>query len=280
MSHTPSSIESKNAFAVAVDDGVATVTLLGPGKGNAMGPDFWRECPAVFQALSADDAVRAVVVRGSGAHFSFGLDLMAMAAELGPLLQTGAGVVERAKLLDVIASMQAGPDAVFRCKKPVIAAIHGWCIGGAIDFVAACDVRLASSTAKLSVREVKVAMVADVGTLQRLPHIIGEAHTRELAFTGKDIDAARAKAVGLVNDVYDGDDALFAAARGLAVDIAHNPPHVVQGIKAVMNARIAPAIAEGLRQVATWNAAFLSSEDLGEAMAAFAEKRAPRFQGR
>ena len=182
------------AFRVDVADGIADVQITGPGKGNAMGPDFWRECPAVFRALDVDDSVRVVIVRGAGRCFSFGLDLLAMAGELGPLLQQGAGVRERERLLDVIGEMQAGPDAVFRCRKPVIAAIHSWCLGGAIDLVSACDVRLASQSAMLSVREVKVAMVADVGTLQRLPHIIGEGHARELAMTGKDIDAAHANA--------------------------------------------------------------------------------------
>lgn len=205
---------------------------------------------------------------------------MAMAGELGPLLSTSAGPVERTKLFDVIQRLQAGPEAVARCRKPVIAAIHGWCIGGAIDLVAACDIRVAPATAKLSVREVKVAMVADVGTLQRLPHLIGEAHTRQLAMTGQDIDAARAFAIGLVTEVFADDDALVAGAAALARDIAASPPLVVQGIKRVMNARLQGGISDGLRQVATWNAAFLASDDLGEAMAAFAEKRAPRFQGR
>ena len=267
------------AFRVDVKDGIADVQLTGPGKGNAMGPDFWRECPAVFRALDVDDSVRVVIVRGAGRCFSFGLDLLAMAGELGPLLQQGAGVRERERLLDVIGEMQAGPDAVFRCRKPVIAAIHSWCLGGAIDLVSACDVRLASQSAVLSVREVKVAMVADIGTLQRLPHIIGEGHARELAMTGKDIDAAHAKRIGLVNDVFADDDALLVAARAMAADIAANPPHVVQGVKRMMNARIAGSIADGLRQVAVWNAGFLASLDLGEAMAAFAEKRAPKFEG-
>jgi enoyl-CoA hydratase len=245
-----------------------------------MGPDFWRECPVVFSALDADDDVRAIVVRGSGKAFSVGLDLMAMAGELGPLLSTTAGPQERAKLLTVIRQMQSGPTSAARCRKPVIAAIHGWCIGGAVDLVSACDIRLASATARLSVREVKVAMVADVGTLQRLPHLIGEAHTRELAFTGKDIDAAHALRIGLVNEVFADDDALFAGALSMAREIAQNPPHVVQGIKQVMNARIEASIDDGLRHVATWNAAFLASEDLGEAMEAFAMKRPPQFKGR
>lgn len=273
-------IETFSAFRIQIQDGIAEVQLIGPGKGNAMGPDFWRECPQVFRELDRDDGVRVVILRGSGRCFSFGLDLMAMAGELAPLLTQEAGVKEREKLLEVIGEMQAGPEAVFQCRKPVIAAIHSHCLGGAIDLVAACDLRLASQTAVLSAREVRVAMVADVGTLQRLPHIIGEGNARELVLTGKDINAQRAARMGLVNEVFADDEALFAGAREMAAQIAANPPHVVQGIKRLMNGRIAGSIADGLRQVAVWNAAFLASQDLGEAMAAFAEKRSPKFEGR
>lgn len=268
------------AFDVTSQDGIAEVHLKGPGKGNAMGPDFWRECPEVFRALDCDDDVRVVLLRGSGKAFSYGLDLMAMAGELGELISGAPGAAERTRLLDVIGAMQAGPDAAARCKKPVIAAVHGWCIGGGLDLIAACDVRVCSASARFSLREVKVGMVADIGSLQRLPWIIGEGATRELAFTGKDIDAQHALRIGLVNEVFDDDDALFAGARRLAEDIARNPPLVVQGIKRVMNARLRPALDEGLRQVATWNAAFLPSEDLAEAIAAFAERREPSFRGR
>jgi enoyl-CoA hydratase len=273
-------MSTRNAFAIDVKDGIAEVSLIGPGKGNAMGPDFWRECPRVFEELDVDESVRVVILRGAGKAFSYGLDLLAMAGDLGALLSPQAGAADRTKLLDVIRAMQAGPHAVFRCRKPVIAAVHGWCIGGGLDLVAACDVRLCSRDARFSLREVKVGMVADVGSLQRLPHVIGEGNTRELALTGKDIDAARALQIGLVNAVHDDEAALFAAARAMAAEIAGNPPLVVQGIKRVMNARVEREIEDGLRGVSTWNAAFLASEDLGEAMAAFAEKRAPKFSGR
>ena len=123
------------------------------------------------------------------------------------------------------------------CRKPVIAAVSGWCIGGGVDVIAAADIRLASADAKFSIREVKVAIVADLGSLQRLAGIIGEGHLRELAFTGKDIDAARAEKIGLVNDVYPDQDAVLAAARELAADIAANPPLVVQGVKDVLGQR-------------------------------------------
>ena len=173
--------------------------------------------------------------------------------------------------------MQRGFDAVERCRKPVIAAIGGLCIGGGVDLIAACDVRIASRDARFSVREVKVAMVADMGSLQRLPRIIGHGHTRELAFTGKDIDAERALRIGLVNDVYDDEPKLLEAARKLAREIADNPAVVVQGIKQVLAFGEGRSVADGERFVALWNAAFLASTDLVEAISAFAERRPPKF---
>lgn len=267
------------AVSVVVEAGVADVVLSGP-RGNAQGPAFWKEIPQVFGALDKDVDVRAVVVRGKGKGFCSGLDLMAMAGEMAELLVKDAGASERTRLLDVITAMQAALSSIFLCRKPVVAAVHGFCIGGGLDLAAACDLRVCSAGASFSLREVKVGIVADVGSLQRLPHIIGEAATRELAFTGKDIDAARALSLGLVSRVFDDDDALVVGAKAVATDIAGNSPLVVQGIKRVMNARIQREIDDGLRTVASWNAAYLPSEDLAEAMAAFAEKRAPKFTGR
>ena len=247
-----------------------------------MGPDFWRELPAAFDELDRDADVRAIVVRGQGGHFSYGLDLMAMGGALGPLVMGPllAGAAERTRLLALIGELQHAFNRVAACRKPVIAAITGWCIGGGVDLIAACDVRLASADAKLSVREVKVAMVADLGSLQRLPHIVGEGHARELAMSGKNIDAARALRIGLVSDVFETEAALLDAARALAREMAESSPLVVQGIKEVMNDRVRGEVTEGLRRVALWNAAFLQSADLAEAFAAFAEKRPPKFAGK
>ncbi|OLR94524.1 crotonase/enoyl-CoA hydratase family protein [Actinokineospora bangkokensis] len=272
---------TENLVSLTVDtaDHVAEVTLLGPGKGNAMGPDFWRELPLVFDALDADPDVRAVVLTGSGRNFSYGLDLPAMAPAWGGLLGGDSLAAPRTRFLDTIRQMQDSVTAVARCRKPVIAAISGWCIGGGVDVVAAADIRLASADATFSVREVKVAIVADLGSLQRLSGIIGEGHLRELAFTGKDIDAARAERIGLVNDVHPDQEAVLAAARGLAAEIAANPPLVVQGTKDVLGLDRDRTVAEGLRYVATWNSAFLASKDLGEAVQAFVERRPPTFTG-
>jgi enoyl-CoA hydratase len=259
---------------------VATVTLRATGKAHRMGPDFWREMPELFASLDADDAVRCVVLRGEGENFTFGLDLMAMGGELMPFLAEGAMAKERRDLLELIARLQRSISCVAQCRKPVVAAISGWCIGGGVDLICACDVRLASADARFSVRETRLGMVADVGTLARLPQIVGQGAARILALTGDDVDAARAKDLGLVTDVYPTREALMAAAADLAARIAKNSPLAVQGTKAVMNAASEKAADESLRTVALWNAGFLASHDLREAMAAFMEKRDPKFQGR
>ncbi|MBI4509933.1 MAG: crotonase/enoyl-CoA hydratase family protein [Deltaproteobacteria bacterium] len=259
-------------------DQLAEVVLTGPGKGNAMGPDLWRELPQLFGLLCRDEKVRVVVLRGEGKHFTYGLDLPAMMKDLAPTL-SGGTAKNRTALHDLVLTLQGAIGSVEACRKPVVAAISGWCIGGGLDLAAACDVRLCSADARFSLREAKVAMVADLGSLQRLPRIIGEGHARELALAAKDIDAQRALRIGLVNDVFDTPEALLEGARLLASEIAQNPPIVVQGVKRVMNECRDLTVSEGLKYVAAWNAAFLPSRDLGEAMTAFLEKRAPKFVG-
>ncbi len=261
-------------------EGVTEVVLVGPGKGNAMGPDFWREMPLLFDAIDRDEAVRVVVIRGEGDHFSYGLDLTGMIGELGSQISGHNLAAERARFLDLVGSMQQACDRVARCRKPVIAAIHGWCIGAGLDLASACDIRLCSAEAKFSLREVKVAIVADIGSLQRLPRIIGEGRTRELALTGRDIDSSAALRMGLVNDSFETSELMLAATRSMAREIAANPPLVVQGIKQVMNYCQDKSVEDGLRYVAVWNAAFFQSHDLSEALTAFKERRAPRFTGK
>jgi enoyl-CoA hydratase len=268
------------AFTVERENHVARVTLIGPGKGNSMGPDFWRELPLVVADLDTDPQVRSVVLTGAGEHFSYGLDLVAMGGDFGAVLADRALAAPRTDFLHQVRRMQAAVTAVADSRKPVIAAVSGWCIGGGLDLIAAADIRLASADARFSLREAKVAMVADIGSLQRLPGIIGEGHVRELAYTGKNIDAARAERIGLVNGVYPDREAVLDAAHALAEEIAANPPLVVQGVKDVLDRPRAARIADGLRYVAAWNAAFLPSEDLTEGIQAVFAKRPPNFQGR
>lgn len=275
-------------LSVERDAHVATLWLDRPEARNAMGPAFWRELPLAMADLSADPDVRAVVLAAKGPHFSVGLDLKAMAG----LLTGDAGAAEqRAESSSSVAArattartsilrMQQSVTSLAECPKPVIAAVHGYCIGGGVDVATACDVRLASADAVFSVRETKVAIVADLGSLQRLPRIVGQGHVAELAFTGKDITAERAMQIGLVNDVLPDTAAVVKAARDLAAQIAANSPLAVQGTKAVLRACQDRSVADGLDYVAVWNSAFLQSDDLVEAMGAFMEKRAPDFRGR
>ena len=270
----------RESLTVTCDGGIAEVVLTGPGKGNAMGPAFFRELPEVFAELDRDESVRVVIVRGQGGNFCYGLDLKAMGPTLMPLVSSENLAADRLRLLRLIGELQRGCDAVERCAKPVIAAISGVCIGGGVDLAAACDIRVASREARFSVREVKVAIVADLGSLQRLPRIIGHGHTRELAFTGRDIDAERARCIGLVNDVLADEAALLAHARAMAAEIASNSPIAVQGVKQVLGYGDERRILDGERFAAVWNSAFLASHDLMEAMSAFFEKRPPKFTGK
>ncbi|ANW62363.1 MULTISPECIES: crotonase/enoyl-CoA hydratase family protein [Mycolicibacterium] len=271
--------EVYESLSVDITDHVAQVTLLGPGKGNAMGPAFWNELPVVFRALDADPQVRAIVLTGSGRNFSYGLDLAAMGDTLGPMMADGALARPRADFHARLKTMQDSITAVADCRTPTIASVHGWCIGGGVDLISAVDIRYASADAKFSVREVKLAIVADVGSLARLPRILSDGHLRELALTGKDITAARAEKIGLVNDVYDDADAALAAARATAAEIAGNPPLVVQGIKDVLDEQRTADVAASLRYVAAWNSAFLPSKDLTEGISAMFAKRPPEFTG-
>jgi enoyl-CoA hydratase len=267
------------SLTVEVKDNVAQVTLIGPGKGNAMGPAFWAELPVAFTALDADPEVRAIVLTGSGRNFSYGLDLIGMGDTLAAVMAGGTSAKPRADFHTKLRNMQQSITAVADCRTPTIASIHGWCIGGGVDLISAVDVRYASADAKFSVREVKLSIVADVGTLARLPYIVSDGHLRELALTGKDIDAARAEKIGLVNDVFPDADAALTAAHATAAEIAGNSPLVVRGIKDVLDERRTADVAASLRYVAAWNSAFLPSKDLTEGISAMFAKRTPEFTG-
>ena len=246
---------------------------------RAMAPAFFAELRAVMAALDADPDVRAIVVTGADGRFSYGLDLRAATASLGPVL-TDPSAGAREAFLAHLRDLQTSITAVAQCRTPVVAAVEGWCVGGGVDLITACDVRLASADALFSVREVRMAMVADLGSLQRLVGIIGDGHLRELALTGADVDAAHAERIGLVNRVLGDGAALRTAAFELAGTMAANSPLVTRGIKDVLDAERGPRVEAGLRYVGAWNAAFLPSADLAEAFTAFGERREPHFTGR
>ena len=248
-----------------------------PEKRNALSADMWSDLPAAAAALSDDDDVRAIIVAARGPAFTVGIDLQMLAA-LAP-----DGDSEAARRMTVykrIKELQGSFTALADSPKPVIAAIHGYCLGAGIDLITACDLRLAATDAIFGVRETVMGLVADVGTLQRMPKIIGPGHVAEMVYSGRDINAERALRIGLINDLYPDAEATLRAATDVADSIAANSPLVVQGAKRVLQAGEGRTVAEGLDYVAVWNAAFLLSDDLTEAMTAFAEKRTPEFKGK
>src|SRR3990172_4751334 len=266
---------------------VGILTLSNPAKLNAMGPDFWSEFPKAMEALGSNPEVRCIIVQAEGKAFRGGVELMSMGGTLQGGGGSGAGnmnpatsVAGRKRFLDEVRRLQDSITAAEKCPKPVIAAIHGACIGGGVDLATACDIRLATRDAKFSIRETRIAMVADVGTLQRLPRILGRGLAAELAYTGKDFSGQYAKDIHLVNEVFDTIEALRAGARKLAEEIAANSPLAVQGTKHVLRACEDKTVAEGLDYVALWNSAFLTSEDLTEAILAWMQKRPAKFKGR
>lgn len=264
-----------SAFSVELADNIAHVQINRPEKINSMNAAFWNEIVEIFQWVDDTDEVRVVVLSGNGKHFSSGIDLMMLA---GVANELGKDVGRNARLLRrKILALQASFNAVDNCRKPVLAAIQGYCLGGAIDLIAACDMRYAAEDAQFSIKEIDIGMAADVGTLQRLPRIIGDGMLRELAYTGRTFGADEARNIGLVNRVYGDKDALLEGVFDIAREIAAKSPIAVTGTKEMISYMRDHRIDDGLEYVATWNAAMLQSTDLRVAMAAHMSKQKPEF---
>lgn len=256
---------------------VLQVELNRPEKRNAMNMAFWREMVECFKKISTDPECRAVVLSGAGKNFTAGIDLMALAGEL--LKDQDAEAARRGfRLQNLIASFQQSFSVLEECPKPVIAAIHSACVGGGVDMVTACDIRYCTQDAWFQVKEVDVGLAADVGTLQRLPKVIGnDSLARELCYTARKLLSDEAKECGLVSRVFPDRDALIQGALDLASDIASKSPIAVQGTKVNMVYSRDHSVKEGLHYMAIWNQLMLQSEDLVKAATASMEKKTATF---
>jgi len=271
---------SSNVLSIEKKGAVGTLWLDRPEKRNAMTSEMWTALPAAVAALSDDPDIRAVVLAGRGKSFCVGLDLMALSEITPSDAEQTSRAAANLQQMEVTRGFQSAISSIAQCPVPVIAAVHGHCLGGGIDLITACDIRIASTDATFSVRETRIGIVADVGTLQRLPKVVTSGHVAELAYTGRDIDAARAEKIGLVNDVYPDADAVLTAAYELAEEIAANSPLAVRGTKFILQQSEDLTTEQSLLLNGLWTMmTSLQSNDLKEAVTAYLEKRAPDFTG-
>lgn len=263
----------------ATADGVAHAEIARPDKLNAMDGAFFQGLGDTFRALGEDPAVRAVVLSAQGKHFTAGLDLAYAAGQFAPVLVKGQPDAGRwaEKQLRFVLWLQAALTAVEECRAPVVAAIHGGCVGAGVDLAAACDIRVCSADAFFQIAEIDVGITADLGTLQRLPHLIPGGVVRELALTGRRMEADEALRWGLVTQVLPSREEAVAAASALAARIAAKSPLAAAGTKRSLNMSRGRSVEEGLRDVAVWNAGTLNTADIAEAMRARMARETPVF---
>lgn len=262
-------------FAISRDGPVATLSMNRPDKANGMTPDFWADLPRILEVLAADESVRVAIIRGEGKHFTGGMDLAAF-ADIAKLFDSEPGRAAYA-MRDTILRLQNAFNAIERVRFPVIAAIHGACIGGGIDMISACDLRIASADAYFSIEEIHIGMAADVGTLQRLPKLIAPAVAAELAYTGRRFAAQEAMTMGLVSQLLPDRAALDEAALVLAKSISAKSPLAIAGIKRNLAWSRDHSVADGLDYIATWNAGMLRPQELMTAIQAKLAKTEATF---
>lgn len=263
-------------FEVEVSGKVGEIRFSRPDELNTMVVEFWRDLPEIVDRLSDDGGVRALVVSSTGKHFSAGMDLSVFTAA-GALTAGGEPGRVNAARAQLVARLQHAFSSVERARMPVLAAVQGGCIGGAVDLACACDMRYASADAFFVVQETNIGMAADVGTLQRLPKLVPDGVARELVYTGRRMPAAEAAAVGLVNRVFDDHEALLAGVREIAAEIATKSPLAIWGSKqALVHARD-HAVSDSLDRMALWQSGAFQPADLMEAFAARAAGRPAEY---
>ena len=263
-----------HCFTLTEENHIAHLVLSRPEAMNTMHPQFWRELDDVLTRIHREGAARVLVISSTGKHFSAGMALETFAGAIQMDDQSPEG---RAAMLDMLTDMQATFTKLERLRIPVIAAIQGGCIGGAVDMVTACCIRYATADAFFCIQEINIGMVADVGTLQRLPKLIPEAVVKELAYTGRRLGADKALGYGLVNAVFDSPEALLAGALQCAAEIAAKPPVAIWGTKQAIHYTRDHSVHDALEQMGWLQGAIWSNAHVRESVAAMKEKRAGQF---
>lgn len=264
-------------FELVTEHHVAHLRLCRPAQRNTMSAAFFGELVAAFAEIDARTDVRAVVISSTGKHFTAGLDLIEFASLLSQVPAGDRGRTSE-QLRRLVLQMQESFSVIERCRVPVLAAVQGGCVGGGVDLISACDLRYCSEDAFFTIAEINIGITADLGTLQRLPRLIPDGVAREMAYTGRRLEAARAYQLGLVSAVAPTHEALVETALQAARDIAARSPLAVAGTKEVLRYSREHSVEDGLRYVAAWQAGMLFTADVLEQLLANQEKRPAVFE--
>ncbi len=273
-----STTSAASCFTVSIADGVAHVQMCRPEKMNSMTRSFWSELPAIIREIDDGAKARVIVLSSTGKHFSAGMDLDVF-AENGAL--AAGSSVDPHTAAEAMRHLVLGLQETFSCldeaRVPVLAAIQGGCIGGAVDMTSACDIRYCTEDAFFCIQEINIGMTADVGTFPRLCKLMPEGWVRELAYTGRRLPARKAQAIGLVNEVYPDHAAMMQAVMATAREIASKNPLAVTGSKVMINYARDHSLKDALDYIAVWQTGMFSRPHMAEAFKAQQERRAPRF---
>ncbi|MCU0941986.1 MAG: enoyl-CoA hydratase-related protein [Hydrogenophaga sp.] len=267
-------MNAPTCFSLSWTDHVAHLSLNRPQAMNTMGPTFWRELDELLQEIHGTGKARALVISSTGKHFSAGMDLETFGGAITMDDQSAEG---RAAIFDLLTDMQATFTRIERLRVPVIFAIQGGCVGGAVDMVTTGCIRYASADAFFCIQEINIGMVADVGTLQRLPKLMPIGLVKEMAYTGRRLNAQRALAAGLVNEVFDSHAATVDAALQCAREIAAKPPVAIWGSKQAIDYARDHSVDDSLRQMGWLQGAIWSNRNVHESINAMKERRAGQF---
>uniref|UniRef100_UPI0040480EB9 crotonase/enoyl-CoA hydratase family protein n=2 Tax=Roseivirga sp. TaxID=1964215 RepID=UPI0040480EB9 len=259
-------------FLVDIKDKIATVSFNRPDKANALHMEAWDEMRMIFNQLSDTPEARVIILKGEGKHFCAGIDLELLMS-LNKLKEISCEGRRGEQLRKFILNLQDAVSSIEKCAKPVIAAIHNGCIGGGVDIAAACDMRYCTDDAYFTIKEIDMGMVADLGTLQRLPKLISPGIVAEMAFTARKVSGVEAASIGLTNRSFSNHEKLMMNVNEMASEIASKSPLSIRGIKEVLRYAKDHSVEDSLHQIATWNAAMILSDDLTEAFKASLEKR-------